>query len=132
MFYLVTRAFRTYSLSNFQTCHAAVLTAVILLYVKSSVFIYLITKKFVPFDHTFIQFPHTLLVFKQFDYDVSWYNFILCFFFFFFLGLHLQHMLSSQAGIESELQLLAYTTATAMPRSEPLVIYTTVQAMPDP
>ena len=32
----------------------------------------------------------------------------------FFLGLHLWHMEASGLGIESELQLLAYTTATAM------------------
>ena len=40
------------------------------------------------------------------------------FFFFsllFFLGLHLQHMEIPRPGVESELQLLAYTTATAMP-----------------
>ena len=38
------------------------------------------------------------------------YKFIL----FFFLGLHLQHMEVSRPGVESELQLLAYATATAM------------------
>ena len=38
------------------------------------------------------------------------------FFFFFsvFLGPHLQHMEVPRIGVESELQLLAYTTATAM------------------
>ena len=35
------------------------------------------------------------------------------FFFFVFLGLNLQHMEVPRLGIESELQLLAYTTATA-------------------
>ena len=36
-------------------------------------------------------------------------------FFFFFLGLHLWHIEIPMVGIESELQLPAYTTATAMP-----------------
>ena len=35
--------------------------------------------------------------------------------FFFFLGLHLLHMEIPRLGVESELQLLAYTTATATP-----------------
>ena len=35
--------------------------------------------------------------------------------FFFFLGSHLLHVDVPGLGIESELQLLAYTTATAMP-----------------
>ena len=41
----------------------------------------------------------------------------LAFFFFFYclLGLHPQHMEASRLGIELELQLPAYTTATAMP-----------------
>ena len=34
--------------------------------------------------------------------------------FFFFLGPHLQHTEVSRLGVQSELQLLAYTTATAM------------------
>ena len=39
----------------------------------------------------------------------------LCFFFFFlFLGLHVWHMEAPGLGIESELQLPAYTTATTM------------------
>ena len=37
------------------------------------------------------------------------------FFFFLFLGPHLQHMEAPRLGVESELQLLAYATATAMP-----------------
>ena len=37
------------------------------------------------------------------------------FFFFSFLGLHLQHIEVSRLGVKSEWQLLAYTTATAMP-----------------
>jgi len=36
-------------------------------------------------------------------------------FYFFFLGQHLQHMEVSRLGVESELQLLAYATATATP-----------------
>ena len=40
------------------------------------------------------------------------FNFI---YLFFFLGLHLQHMEFPQLGVELELQLPAYTTATAMP-----------------
>ena len=32
---------------------------------------------------------------------------------FFFLGLHMQHMKVPRLGVESELQLLAYTTAIA-------------------
>ena len=35
--------------------------------------------------------------------------------FFFFLWLHLQHMEFPRLGVESELQLPAYTTTTAMP-----------------
>ena len=37
----------------------------------------------------------------------------LLFFFFVFLGLHLWHMESPRLGVKSELQLPAYTTATA-------------------
>ena len=37
------------------------------------------------------------------------------FFSFFFLGAHLQHMEVPGLGAESELQLWAYATATAMP-----------------
>ena len=37
------------------------------------------------------------------------------FFFFFLLGLHPWHMEGSRLGVQSELYLLAYTTATAMP-----------------
>ena len=35
--------------------------------------------------------------------------------FFAFLGLHLKHMEVPRLEVESKLQLLAYTTATAMP-----------------
>ena len=38
-----------------------------------------------------------------------------CLLTFVFLGLHLQHMEFPTLGVESELQLLAYSTATAMP-----------------
>ena len=41
-------------------------------------------------------------------------NFLI-FFFFYFLWPHLQHMEISRLGVQSELQLPAYTTATAMP-----------------
>ena len=37
------------------------------------------------------------------------------FFFFVFLGLHPWHMEVTKRGVKSELQLLAYATATAMP-----------------
>ena len=37
----------------------------------------------------------------------------------FFSGPHLQHMEVPRPGAESELQLLAYTTATAMPDPVP-------------
>ena len=40
--------------------------------------------------------------------------FYLFYLFFVFLGPHLQQMEVPRLGIESELQLLAYTTATAM------------------
>ena len=40
---------------------------------------------------------------------------LLCTFLFVFLGPHLWHMEVPRLGVESELQLLAYTTATAMP-----------------
>ena len=47
------------------------------------------------------------------------YSFFLFFFlsFFFFLGPYLQHMEVPRLGVELELQLPAYTTATAMPDS---------------
>ena len=38
-----------------------------------------------------------------------------CNFFSFFLGMHLRHMEVPRLGVKSELQLLAYSTATAMP-----------------
>ena len=39
---------------------------------------------------------------------------VLFFFFFFFLGPHMQHMKVPRLGVKLELQLLAYTIATAM------------------
>ena len=45
---------------------------------------------------------------------VSFFLSLSLFFFFFFFGLHLQHMEVPGLGVKSELQLLAYTTATAM------------------
>ena len=46
----------------------------------------------------------------------SFFSFFLSFlFFFFFLWLHPQHMEIPRLGVELELQLLAYTTAIAMP-----------------
>ena len=54
--------------------------------------------------------------------------------FFFFLGLHPQHMEVPRLGVESELQLPAYTTDTAM--QDPSLIcniYTPqLMATPDP
>ena len=41
------------------------------------------------------------------------------FFLFFFLGLHLQHMVVPGSGVKSELPLPAYTTATAILDPEP-------------
>ena len=40
-------------------------------------------------------------------------DFFLSFFFPWFLGLHLQHVEAPRLGVQSELQLPAYTTATA-------------------
>ena len=40
---------------------------------------------------------------------------MLFFFFFFFLGIHLQHMEVPRLGVKLDLQLLAFTTATATP-----------------
>ena len=43
------------------------------------------------------------------------FEFFLAFSFLFFLGLHLQHMEVSRLGVEPEVQLLAFATATAAP-----------------
>ena len=44
----------------------------------------------------------------------SWISILFFLFLFVFLGLHLWHIEVSRLGVESELQLLAYATATAM------------------
>ena len=44
---------------------------------------------------------------------LSFLFFSIFFFFYFFLGLHSRHMEVPRLGVKSELQLLAYTTATA-------------------
>ena len=46
---------------------------------------------------------------------VSFFAFLFSFFFFSFLGPHPRRMDVSSLGVELELQLLAYTTATAIP-----------------
>ena len=58
------------------------------------------------------------------------YNQNIYFYFYFvlsfiFLGLHLQHMEVPRLGVELELQLLAYTTPTAMPDPSHVCDYTT-------
>ena len=51
----------------------------------------------------------------------------------FFLGPHLQHMEVSRLGVESELQLLAYTTAAAMPDPSRICdLNMQLTVMPDP
>ena len=53
--------------------------------------------------------------------------------FFVFLGLHVQHMEVSRLGVESELQLPAYTTATPMPDLSRLCsLHPQLTAMPNP
>ena len=49
----------------------------------------------------------------------------LCVFFFSFIELHLRHMGVPRLGAELELQLLAYTTATAMQNPSCIYDYTT-------
>ena len=51
-------------------------------------------------------------------FDLKWtLKVLFCFLFFFFcfFGPHLQHMEVPSPGVKLKLQLLAYTTATAMP-----------------
>ena len=57
-----------------------------------------------------------LFIFSISSYDkfVERNNLPKCIFFFCFLGLHLQHMEVPRLGVKLELQLPAYTTATAM------------------
>ena len=52
-------------------------------------------------------------------------SFLLIYIFFFFLGLHPRHMEVLRLGIELELQLPAYTAATAMPDLSHICDYTT-------
>ena len=57
-----------------------------------------------------------LLFVWQLNYIILALSILLFFLFFFFLSFlkrHLQHMKVARLGVESELQLLAYTTATA-------------------
>ena len=54
--------------------------------------------------------PLKQLIFQHF-YSIKY--------FFVFLGPHLRHIKVPWIGVKSELKLLAYTTATATPRSEP-------------
>ena len=53
------------------------------------------------------------LYIKFYVIKLSMFIIFLFFFFFFFLGLHAQHMGVSRLGVKSELQLPAFTTATA-------------------
>ena len=55
--------------------------------------------------------------------------FIYLFLSFVFLGPHLRHMEVPRLGVESELQLLAYTTARSEPSLQPIP---QLKAMPDP
>ena len=55
---------------------------------------------------------------KETDSLCALLHVVLCFFFFFlfvFLGPHLWHIEVPRLGVKSELELLAYTTATATP-----------------
>ena len=63
----------------------------------------------------------------------SWqeYRFIL-FYFIGFLGLYLQHMEVPRLGVELELQLLAYTTATATQDLSHIRPTPQLMATPDP
>ena len=70
---------------------------------------------------------------RQNYYDKSEMG-ISTFFCFCFLGPHLRHMEFPRLGVESELQLHVYTTATATPDLSPVCLWPTLQltAMPDP
>lgn len=61
-FFPMLRTFRIPSLSSVQTYDTSGLTVVIM-YITSSTFIYL---KFMPFDHTWIQFPHAPPILNNF------------------------------------------------------------------
>ena len=56
-------------------------------------------------------YPHSSRQIKSFQ--LSLVPFFFFFFFFFFLGLHPRHMEVPRQGVQSELQLPPYTTATA-------------------
>ena len=62
IFFPMLRTFRIPSLSSVQTYDTSGLTVVIM-YITSLTFIYL---KFMPFDHTWIQFPHAPLILNNF------------------------------------------------------------------
>ena len=49
------------------------------------------------------------------DYRLFYLHYSLTYSFFFFLGLHPQHTEVPRLGVQLEIQLLAYTTATAAP-----------------
>ena len=73
--------------------------------------------KFLPSDAVFLPWLRRTLETKCLFRILSFFSFLfLSFFFFFwsFLGLYLQHMEVPRLGVHLELQLLAYTTATAM------------------
>ena len=55
----------------------------------------------------------SLLTEKEKKHNLENENYVFCLYVC-FLGLHLWHMETSKLGLKSELQLLAYTTATAM------------------
>ena len=60
--------------------------------------------------------------------NAEYFSFLFSFFFLFFLliflGLHPRHMEVPRLGVQSELQLPPYTTATAMPEPVASVTYT--------
>ena len=58
-------------------------------------------------------------------------NFVFCFGFC-FLGLYLTHMEIPRLGVESEVQLLAYATATAMPDMRCICTMLQLEAVRDP
>ena len=70
--------------------------------------------------------PLTICALPTTSMNLSW-TFHFFFFFFFFLRLHQWHMEVPRLGGQSELELPAYTTATAM-RDPNFVIYTTAHS----
>ena len=71
------RTFRIYSLKNFQICHTAVLSLVIMLRCISPVLVYLITGGlylltiFVQFSHSYL---HLLPVLDYYTYSRLWWH----------------------------------------------------------